>query len=180
MRKKSNSTSEATAGDHHNNPNISLAKRALLQAAKAQKEANEAHAANIPESQRRQHPEASIEVKQAPSLELDDMQEIEAEEEHAMRIAELVMEQEELYGVNMYDCLEPADEDKIEELVGLGYTVDDAILHIFEEKVVIPLERPTTPVSVVCSSIPYSISDLFYYFPLLAIPSFESIVTSLQ
>ena len=52
----------------------------------------------------------------------------------ALEHAILLSQQESEYGVNMYDALTPADEPVIDEYVAQGFTREEAILIIFEEK----------------------------------------------
>eukprot|EP01038_Epipyxis_sp_PR26KG_P005568 gene5568-7691_t len=53
-------------------------------------------------------------------------------DEEALEFGLLLSQQENEYGINMYDFLTPADEPEINRLAGLGYTTDEAILIIFE------------------------------------------------
>lgn len=52
----------------------------------------------------------------------------------ALEHAILLSQQESEYGVNMYDALTPADEPVIDEYVAQGFTREESILIIFEEK----------------------------------------------
>jgi hypothetical protein len=55
-------------------------------------------------------------------------------DEEALEHAILLSKQEEEYGVNMYDSLTPSDEPVIAEYVDQGFTREEAILIIYEEK----------------------------------------------
>lgn len=55
-------------------------------------------------------------------------------DEQALRIAMLVSEQEAEFGLNMYQVLEDKDEPEVQQLVNRGFTVDEAILWLFEKK----------------------------------------------
>lgn len=55
-------------------------------------------------------------------------------DEEALQHAILLSNQDSEYGVNMYDSLTPADEPVIEEYVEQGFTREEAILIIFEDK----------------------------------------------
>ena len=52
----------------------------------------------------------------------------------AMKIALLISEQEAEFGVNMYQEVTGKDEAEVQQLVNRGFTVDEAILWIFERK----------------------------------------------
>lgn len=52
----------------------------------------------------------------------------------AVQMAMMLSEQEEKHGVNMFDSLRPADEPEIERLVALGYTLEQAVYALFEQK----------------------------------------------
>jgi hypothetical protein len=53
----------------------------------------------------------------------------------ALKLALLVSEQEAEYGVNMYDSLQPEDEDIIADYMSQGYTLDEAVFEVFTSKV---------------------------------------------
>lgn len=53
----------------------------------------------------------------------------------ALKLALLVSEQEAEYGVNMYDSLQPEDEDIIADYMSQGYTLDEAVFEVFTNKV---------------------------------------------
>lgn len=55
-------------------------------------------------------------------------------DEEALEHAIMISKQEEDYGVNMYDALTDSDEPIVEEFIALGFTREEAILIIFEEK----------------------------------------------
>ena len=48
----------------------------------------------------------------------------------------LLSEQEAQYGVNMYDSLKPEDEPEIQSMMATGKTMEEAVLAIFNRKVV--------------------------------------------
>jgi hypothetical protein len=52
----------------------------------------------------------------------------------AAHLALLLSKQEADFGINMYDALRPSDEPEIQRLVDLGYTYEQAILHIYENR----------------------------------------------
>lgn len=52
----------------------------------------------------------------------------------AMKLALLVSEQETEYGINMYDSLQPEDEDVIAEYMAHGYSLDEAVYEVFTNK----------------------------------------------
>lgn len=55
----------------------------------------------------------------------------------AVQMAMMLSEQEEKYGVNMFDSLRPSDEPEIERLVTIGYTLEQAVYALFEQKYMI-------------------------------------------
>lgn len=55
----------------------------------------------------------------------------------ALKLTLLVSEQEAEFGINMYDSLQPEDEDTIAEYMGNGYTLDEAVFEVFTGKVYI-------------------------------------------
>lgn len=55
-------------------------------------------------------------------------------DEEALEHAILLSKQEEEFGINMYDSLTPADEPMIAEYMDQGFTREEAILIVFEEK----------------------------------------------
>lgn len=55
-------------------------------------------------------------------------------DEEALEHAILLSKQEEEYGINMYDSLTPADEPLIAEYMDQGFTREESILIIYEEK----------------------------------------------
>lgn len=56
----------------------------------------------------------------------------------ALQIGLILTDQERKYGVNMYQSISPKDKSKIEAYVARGFTVEEAILRIFEKKHVPP------------------------------------------
>ncbi len=54
----------------------------------------------------------------------------------AIQLAMLLSEQEAQYGVNMYDSLKPEDEPEIQSMMANGKTMEEAVLAIFNRKVV--------------------------------------------
>ena len=112
-----------------------------MQAAKVNQD--EIHGTSTPPTPTTSSPSASSKSFVPSPIEVNEYDA--EEEEEAMRMAMLIAEQEEIYGVNMYDCIDHADEEQIEHLCSLGMTMDEAIYHIFDEKVVRRGERPSTP-----------------------------------
>lgn len=55
-------------------------------------------------------------------------------DDQALEHGLLLSTQESQYGMNMYDAMTAADEPEIQHLVAQGYSVDDAILIIFERR----------------------------------------------
>jgi hypothetical protein len=55
----------------------------------------------------------------------------------AVQMAMMLSEQEEKYGVNMFDSLRPSDEPEIERLVTIGYTLEQAVYALFEQNYMI-------------------------------------------
>lgn len=51
-----------------------------------------------------------------------------------LQLGLIISQQEAVYGTNMYDALLPSDESTIEEFVRQGFTLDDAVLLIFEKR----------------------------------------------
>jgi hypothetical protein len=56
------------------------------------------------------------------------------EDEQAVRIALLISEQEAEFGVNMYQVVTEEDELEIQALLNRGFSVDEAVLWIFEKR----------------------------------------------
>jgi hypothetical protein len=56
------------------------------------------------------------------------------EDEQAVRIALLISEQEAEFGVNMYQVVTEEDEMEIQALLNRGFSVDEAVLWIFEKR----------------------------------------------
>jgi hypothetical protein len=52
----------------------------------------------------------------------------------AVKLAMLVSEQEAEFGLNMYDSLQPEDEDIIAEFMSHGYSLDEAVFEVFTNK----------------------------------------------
>ena len=52
----------------------------------------------------------------------------------ALQIGLILSQQEHTYGTNMYQSLTPEDEPEIERLSRLGYSTEEAILHIFQTR----------------------------------------------
>jgi hypothetical protein len=52
----------------------------------------------------------------------------------ALKLGLLISQQFCDHGVDMYDALMPSDEDEIERLTDMGYTLDEAILKVFESR----------------------------------------------
>jgi hypothetical protein len=50
----------------------------------------------------------------------------------AMNLAHLLTQQEQRFGVNMFDALRPQDEPEVQSLISRGYTNEQAVLHVFE------------------------------------------------
>lgn len=59
----------------------------------------------------------------------------------AMKLALLVSEQETEYGINMYDSLQPEDEDVIAEYMAHGYSLDEAVYEVFTNKVMSSIQE---------------------------------------
>lgn len=56
------------------------------------------------------------------------------DDEKALKIAILISEQEAEFGVNMYQVVTKKDEMEVQALLNRGFTVDEAILWIFEKR----------------------------------------------
>jgi hypothetical protein len=56
-------------------------------------------------------------------------------DQEALEHAILISQQEEEFGINMYDALSPEDESVIDECIAQGFTREEAILIVFEHKV---------------------------------------------
>ena len=64
----------------------------------------------------------------------------------AIQIGMMLAEQEKKYGTNMYESLQKADEPKVAEFVKKGYTTEEAILMVFEDKFVNSVSKiPVSP-----------------------------------
>jgi hypothetical protein len=64
----------------------------------------------------------------------------------AIQIGMVLAEQEKKFGTNMYESLEKRDEPMIQEYVKKGYTTEESILMVFEDKYVHPtVKTPVTP-----------------------------------
>lgn len=63
------------------------------------------------------------------------MMQSENPDQDALNLAILVSQQEAEFGINMYEALQPEDEFIIGEFIKLGYTLDEAVLEIFDERV---------------------------------------------
>jgi hypothetical protein len=64
----------------------------------------------------------------------------------AIQIGMVLAEQEKKFGTNMYESLQKDDEPMIQEYVKKGYTTEESILMVFEDKYVHPtVKTPVTP-----------------------------------
>lgn len=66
-------------------------------------------------------------------------------DQEALEHAIMISKQEEDYGINMYDALTDSDETAIEDYIVQGFTREEAILIIFEEKMGISRGQAITP-----------------------------------
>lgn len=65
----------------------------------------------------------------------------------ALQLGMLLAEQEKRFGANMYETLQKEDEPMVQEYVSKGYTTEEAILLIFEDRYINPKteKEPITP-----------------------------------
>ncbi len=63
----------------------------------------------------------------------------------AVQMAMMLSEQESKYGVNMFDSLRAVDEPEIERLVNVGYTLEQAVYALFEQKYMVGEEASAYP-----------------------------------
>lgn len=65
----------------------------------------------------------------------------------AMHMALLLSQQENDFGINMYDAIRPQDEAELQSLIASGYTNEQAVLYLFEKRYVPhnPTQLPPLP-----------------------------------